>query len=46
MQKIDKEMDAAIAKYGKIKLPSQGHIDGFYDRIDREKEKLAKAAGV
>jgi hypothetical protein len=35
-------MDAAIAKHGKIELPSGSHIDDFYDRINKNKQAVAQ----
>jgi len=41
MNKIDKEMEAAVAKHGKVTHPDNSHIDDFYDRIDKEKQNIA-----
>ena len=43
MMRINSEMDSAIEKYGKVNLPSNLHIDDFYNRIDNAKENIAKA---
>jgi hypothetical protein len=37
MKKVDAEMDAAIAKHGKIVYPDGTHIDEFYDTIEKNK---------
>jgi len=43
MHKVNQEMDAAVTKYGKVELPDGSHIDDFYNRIDKEKQNLARA---
>jgi predicted nucleic acid-binding Zn-ribbon protein len=41
MMKIDKEMEAAVAKHGKVTHPANSHIDDFYERIEKEKSNIA-----
>lgn len=43
MDKIDREMDAAVEKHGRVTLPRNSHIDDFYETIDRNKENIARA---
>ena len=43
MEQIDREMVAAVEKHGPVTLPDMTHIDEFYDRIDKNKQKLANA---
>lgn len=33
-EKVDREMEAALQKYGPIQMPDKGHIEKWYDRID------------
>lgn len=39
MDKVDREMSEAIAKHGKVTIPSH-HMDEFYDRIEKEKANI------
>jgi len=41
MQKVDKEMAAAVAKHGEIQMPETSHIDDFYDKINNKKQDIA-----
>jgi len=43
MDQIDREMDAAVQKHGKVELPTNLHIDDFYDTIDQKKQNIARA---
>ena len=43
MAKVDREMEAAIAKHGPVTLPDTSHIDDFYNRINKEKHNTARA---
>lgn len=36
MDKIDKEMEEAVKKHGKVELPVS-HVEEFYDRIEKNK---------
>ena len=44
MDKVDREMTAAVKKHGVVELPDGSHIDEFYDRIEREKENIVQRA--
>ena len=44
MNKVNREMDAAVAKHGKVNLPTGSHIDEFYERIEREKKNVVAQA--
>ena len=40
MSKVDREMEEAIKKHGEVTLPSNSHIDDFYERIEKEKKNI------
>jgi hypothetical protein len=44
MEKVDREMTAAVKKHGVTELPDGSHLDHFYDRIDKEKENIVSKA--
>jgi hypothetical protein len=44
MDKVDREMTAAVKKHGVTELPDGSHIDEFYDRIERERENIVSKA--
>jgi hypothetical protein len=44
MSKVDREMEEAVKKHGPVTLPSNSHIDDFYDKIDREKANIVSRA--
>ena len=44
LNKVEKEMQAAIDKFGKAKLPTSHHIADFYKDIDNKKEDIASAS--
>ena len=43
MNKVDNELDAAIQRFGKVNLPTNMHIDDFYEKIDNNKQDIARA---
>ena len=43
MEQIDREMEAAVQKHGPVELPTNLHIDDFYNKIDKNKENIARA---
>jgi hypothetical protein len=44
MDKVNREMSAAVAKHGQVSLPNGSHIDEFYERIEREKKNVVAQA--
>lgn len=44
MDKVDREMTAAVKKHGVCELPDGSHLDEFYDRIQRNKEDIVSRA--
>jgi hypothetical protein len=44
MEKVDREMTAAVKKHGVTELPDGSHIDQFYDRIDTERDNIVSRA--
>jgi len=45
MQKVDREMEAAVAKHGPVTVPSN-HVEDYYQRIQTEKENIIRKAGA
>lgn len=43
MQKVDREMVAALEKHGPVVHPESLHIDEFYETIERKKQEIARA---
>lgn len=43
MDKVDREMVAAMEKHGPVTLPENLHIDEFYQNIERKKQEVARA---
>lgn len=44
MAKVDREMEAAMVKHGKVSVPKGSHISDFYDRIERNKKDIVSSA--
>lgn len=44
MDKVDREMTAAVKKHGVCELPDGSHIDHYYDRIEKERENIVAKA--
>lgn len=44
MDKVDREMTAAVKKHGVTELPDGSHLDEFYDRIQRNKDDIVSRA--
>ena len=40
MAKVDREMEEAVQKHGVVTMPSNSHIDDFYERIEKEKKNI------
>jgi len=43
MSKVDKEMEEAVKKHGKVTLPNNIEFGHFYDKINQNKETIARA---
>jgi hypothetical protein len=37
MRRVDKEMDAAVAKLGPIHMPDTSHVQDFFNKVDKNK---------
>ena len=45
MDKVDKEMAAAVAKHGPVTVPAN-HVEDYYQRIEDEKQNIIRKAGA